>query len=87
MAIMKHLLTLVLAVASLFAYSQTKDRLVGDIKGIVTDENGNPVSAATVYAVPQDITFDGVTPRSTKTDRNGTFAIALIEPSRSILSL
>jgi hypothetical protein len=70
---MKHFLTLALVVASLFAYSQTKDRPDGEIKGAVADQNGNPISEATVYAVPQDITFDGVTPRSVKTDRNGEF--------------
>ena len=44
-----------------------------EIKGTVTDQNGSPVSAATVYAVPQDATFDGITPRSIETDRNGGF--------------
>lgn len=31
------------------------------------------VPAATVYAVQQGLTFDGITPRSTKTDSNGAF--------------
>jgi len=70
---MKSFLTLALVVASLFAYSQTQDQPSGKIKGTVTDANGNAVSAATVYAVPQDISFDSITPRLTKTDRNGAF--------------
>jgi hypothetical protein len=70
---MKHFLALALVVPSLFAYSQTKIPPGGEIKGTVTDENGNAVSAATVYAVPQDISFDSITPRLTKTDRNGAF--------------
>jgi hypothetical protein len=70
---MKSFLTLALVVASLFAYSQTQDQPGGEIKGTVTDENGNAVSAATVYAVPQDVSFDSITPRSARTDRNGAF--------------
>jgi len=70
---MKHLLTLAFVVASLSAYSQTKNQPSGEIMGTVTDENGNAVSAATVYAVPQDISLDSITPRLTKTDRNGAF--------------
>jgi len=45
---MKHFLTLALIVASVSAYSQTKHQPGGEIKGTVTDENGNAVSAATV---------------------------------------
>src|SRR5258708_322123 len=70
---MKHFLTLALVVTSLFAHSQKKDHPDGEIKGTVTDQNGSPVSAATVYAVPQDVTFDSITPRSIETDRNGGF--------------
>src|SRR5882724_6004479 len=70
---MKHFLVSALVVTSLFAYPQTKDPPDGEIKGNVTDQNGNPVAAATVYAVPQDIAFDGITSRSVKTDRNGEF--------------
>src|SRR6202022_2786348 len=70
---MKHCLTVILVLASLLACSQTKDHPDGNIKGSVTDEDGIPVPSATVYAVPQDISFDGITPRSVKTDRNGEF--------------
>lgn len=70
---MKHFLTLALVATTLFAYSQTKVRPQGEIKGTVADKDGNPVAAATVYAVPQGATFDGITPRSAKTDRNGEF--------------
>jgi hypothetical protein len=70
---MKNVLTLALVVLSLFAYSQTNDHPDGEIKGTVTDQNGSPVPAATVYAVPQGLTFDRMTPQSVKTDRNGEF--------------
>jgi hypothetical protein len=70
---MKHLAILIVVVGSLFAYSQTKVLLNGEIKGSVTDQNGNPISGATVYAVPQGLTLNDITPRSVKTDRNGEF--------------
>jgi len=70
---MKHFLTLALVVASVFAYSQKKGDPEGEINGTVTDQNGSPVPAVAVYAVPQDVTFDGITPRSTKTNRSGEF--------------
>jgi hypothetical protein len=70
---MKHFLALALVAASLLAYSQTKDHPGGEIKGTVTDQSGSPVVGATVSAVPQFLTFDGITPRSVKTDRNGEF--------------
>ena len=70
---MKYFLTLALVVTSLFANSQTKDHPDGEIRGTVIDQNGNFVAAATVYAVPQGIAFDGITPRSVKTYRNGEF--------------
>ena len=70
---MKHFLALAMVVPSLFACSQTENQPGGEIKGTVTDGNGNAVSAATVYAVPQDISFDSITPPLTKTDRNGAF--------------
>lgn len=70
---MKRFLALTLVMTSLSAYPQTDTHPDGDISGIVTDQSGTPVSAATVYAVPQDITFDGITPRSIKTGMNGEF--------------
>ena len=70
---MKHLAILIVVVGSLFAYSQTKVHLNWEIKGSVTDQNGNPISGATVYAVPQGVTLNDPTPRSVKTDRNGEF--------------
>lgn len=39
----------------------------------MTDQDGNPLSGATVYAVPQGLTLSDLTPRSVKTDRNGEF--------------
>jgi hypothetical protein len=70
---MKHLAILIVVVGSLFAYSQTKVPLNGEIKGSVTDQNGNPISGATVYAVPLGLTLNDITPRSVKTDSNGEF--------------
>lgn len=70
---MKHLAILVVVVGSLSAYSQTKLHLNGEIKGSVTDQNGSPISGATVYAVPQGLTLNDITPRSVTTDSNGEF--------------
>jgi Carboxypeptidase regulatory-like domain len=70
---MKYFLAMALIATSVFANSQTKNHLDGRIKGTVTDQGGSPVVGATVYAVPQFLTFDGIKPRSVKTDRNGGF--------------
>jgi hypothetical protein len=70
---MKYFLTLALITVSLFGHAQTKAQPDGEITGTVTDQDGNPVSAVTVYAVPQDLILDNITPRSAKTDRNGDF--------------
>ena len=52
---MKHFLLLAVAAGSLLAQSQSAQsqarNLQREIKGIVTDQNGVPVSAATVSAV------------------------------------
>jgi hypothetical protein len=46
---MKHLVVVILAAGSLPAHSQTAAQSqAGETKGIVTDKNGSPVSAATV---------------------------------------
>jgi hypothetical protein len=70
---MKPFLVSIMIAGSLFAQAQTREPVTGEIKGTLTDGNGNPVAAATVYAVPQDLTFDSVTPRSITTDRRGEF--------------
>lgn len=71
---MKYLVALIVVAGSLLAYSQTAQKtLVGEIKGTVIDQNFIPVSTATVYALPQGLTFNDVTPRSVKADRNGVF--------------
>jgi hypothetical protein len=76
---MKHLLLLVVAAGSLLAQSQLAQAQTGaqpktgEIKGSVDDQDGRPVSDATVYAVPQGLMLDDITPRSVKTDRNGRF--------------
>ena len=70
---MKRLAILIVVGGSLFAYSQTEVHLNGEIRGSVTEQNGNPISGATVYAVPQGLTLNDITPRLVKTDRNGEF--------------
>ena len=84
---MTRFLTLALVMTSLCAYPQTDTRPNGDISGIVTDQNGTPVAAATVYAVPQDITFDGITPRSIITGKNGEFHFRAAFQARSVQAL
>jgi len=69
---MKLFLVLILASGSLLAHSQTT-RPSGEIRGTVIDRNGTPVSGVTVYAVPQGLMLDDVTPRSVKSDSNGVF--------------
>jgi Carboxypeptidase regulatory-like domain len=44
-----------------------------EIKGKVVDPDGMPVSAATVYVVQEGLALDDATPRSVKTDGNGSF--------------
>ena len=70
---MTYFLTLLLVFASFFAYSQTKEKPSGNIKGTVSDENGNPVQGATVYAIPQYASIDALSPRSTTTNEAGEF--------------
>lgn len=69
---MKPLLVLIVVSGSLIAQSPTK-HLSGEISGTVIDQTGSPVSSATVYAVPQGLVLDEVTPRPAKTNRNGRF--------------
>ena len=70
---MKHLLVLVVVGGSLLAYSQTTKSSTGEMRGTVVDQNGSPISFATVYAVPQDLGFDDITPPSVKTNSSGQF--------------
>ena len=69
---MKSLLVLIVVSASLFAQSPVR-RPSGRITGKVIDQNGHPVSSATVYAVQQGAVLDDVTSRSVKTGSNGWF--------------
>ena len=69
---MKPLLVLIVISGTLVAQSTTK-LASGEIKGTVVDQSGSPVASATVYAVPQGLVLDDVTPRSVKTDGNGVF--------------
>jgi hypothetical protein len=69
---MKSLLVLLLVTADLLAQSPAKPGS-GEIRGTVIDQNGSPVSSATVYAVPQGTVLDDATPRSAKTDNTGRF--------------
>jgi hypothetical protein len=74
---MKHFLLLAVAAGSLLAQSQSAQsqarNLQREIKGIVTDQNGVPVSGATVYAVPQGLVLDDIALRSVVTDGDGKF--------------
>jgi hypothetical protein len=75
---MKQLVILFAAAGSLLAQSQlvhaqTATPATGEIKGTVTDQNGSPLSGATVYAVPQGLVLNDITPRSAKTNSNGRF--------------
>jgi hypothetical protein len=70
---MKHLRVLVMVGGSLLAYSQTTKPVAGEIKGTVVDQNGSSISAATVYAVPQDLGLDDITPPSVKSNSSGQF--------------
>jgi hypothetical protein len=69
---MKQLLFLIVVSGTLLSQSPTK-HVSGQIKGTVIDRTGSPVSFATVYAVPQGLTLDDVTPYSVKTDSTGAF--------------
>jgi hypothetical protein len=70
---MNPLLVLLLITADLLAQSPAKPGS-GEIRGTVIDQNGSPVSSATVHAVPQGTVLDDATPRSAKTDNVGRFA-------------
>ena len=69
---MKSLLIVMVVGGTLIAQTPRK-YLSGEIKGIVIDQNGSSVSAATVYAVPQGLVLDDVTPRSVQTNSKGRF--------------
>jgi hypothetical protein len=70
---MKYFIVLALVAIGLLGHSQTNDRADGKIKGNVIDQDGNPVVAANVYAVPQDLVISDLRPRTVKTGRNGEF--------------
>jgi Carboxypeptidase regulatory-like domain len=70
---MKFFLTFALLVTTVLAYSQTKEKTLGEIKGSVTDANGNLVPGATVYIVPQEISFENIAPRSVTANAVGEF--------------
>jgi hypothetical protein len=70
---MKYFFAVALLATSLCAGSETNNQPTGEIKGTLTDQSGSPLAGATVYAVPQFLTFDSITPRSVKTKANGEF--------------
>ena len=70
---MKFFLAFALIITTVLAYSQTKEKTLGEIKGTVTDVNGNLVPGATVYVVPQDISFEDIAPRSVTANAIGEF--------------
>jgi len=69
---MKPLLVLMVASEILLAQSPAK-HLSGEIQGTVVDQDGTPIAAAMVYAVPQGLALDDAIPRSVKTNSNGRF--------------
>jgi hypothetical protein len=73
---MKYFLVLALVVTGGFAQSHTNPAPEGEIRGSVTDQDGKPVSAAMVFALPQDLTLDSIAPRSAKTDKDGNLFFA-----------
>lgn len=70
---MKFFLAFALIVTTALAYSQSKEKTQGEIRGTVTDANGNLVPGATVYVVPQEITFENMAPRSITANAAGDF--------------
>jgi hypothetical protein len=70
---MKFFLALALITTTVLTYSQTKEKTSGEIKGSVTDANGNLVPGATVYVIPQDISFENIAPRSITANGAGEF--------------
>lgn len=70
---MSYSLTLLLVLASGFTSPQAQRQPSGEIRGTVTDQDGRPVSSATVYAVPKALTLEGSMHRSVKTDKDGNF--------------
>ena len=70
---MKFFLTFALIITTVLAYSETKETTLGEIKGTVTDVNGNLVPGATVYVVPREISFEDIAPRSVTANAIGEF--------------
>lgn len=70
---MKFFLAFALIVTSVQAFSQTKEKTLGEIKETVTDANGNLVPGATVYVVPQEVSFENMAPRSITANAAGGF--------------
>lgn len=73
---MKLFPALVLMVASGFTSPQLQHRPAGEIKGVVSDGDGRPVSSAVVFAVPQALTLEEITSRSAKTGDDGKFVFS-----------
>ena len=68
---MRPLFVWIVLSGTLFSQSPKERSL--EIRGKVVDPDGIPVPAATVYVVQEGLTLDDATPRSVKTDANGTF--------------
>lgn len=68
---MKHLIVLVVASGTLLVQAQTNQS--ANIRGTVTEQNGNTVAGATVYAVAEGLALNDAVPRSVKTDSDGAF--------------
>jgi len=80
---MKSLLVLIVLTAALFAQAPAK-RPSGRIRGTVVDQDGSPVSSATVYAIRydtlHDVELDDLSSQSVKTDTTGRFDFDLGVP-------
>lgn len=73
---MNYFLALALIVANGFTNLPARHQPPGEIRGIVTDQDGRPVPSAVVFVVPQALTLEGVSHRSAKADKNGRFVFS-----------
>jgi hypothetical protein len=70
---MKYFFTFSLLFIAAVCTSQISTGVAGEIKGRVSDLNGNSVSSAKLFAVAVEVGFEGIRPPSTTTNRNGEF--------------
>ena len=73
---MKTFLALTLVVVSGFTNPPAQRQPPGEVRGVVTDRDGHPIPSAMVFAIPQALTLEGVTPRSSKSGKDGKFVFS-----------